>query len=534
MELKQLKTDGSSLDKWLKFLEAIYSEFLNNRELYKLREEFSLYLDDPNTTLHQKYKFLISNTILKKYHSRDVENEARKTDAFGRELFIKYFRNILSRPSLAKTKEDTVEITGLNLNFSEVEQELHSHLTTELKKSRLRLKFCFTKTEPIQLTTLNDSSEDYLKQYLNGEIDIADGLKNLLDRYLISLVKKSSSLDGSKIKEDTLICLNEQEYKISDLKMKQILDNLKIGYFEVLKSYAKTIKIIAGNNIYMDERKTLNLPGINFAVVAGQDIILAEEFSLNTSGKNGFKLADSQAYGVSKAAPKLCAGLSGEDGLDGFSGENGGHIFIKAERNIVNIERISSLKSSGGNGSPGQKGGCGQKGGVGQDTGDAEADEPPSSVTPSFVAAFARIPGYNIKTGKFDDESEKSGNGGNAGKAGLGGEAGFAGEISIRDSLGWIKNKNDEKEAIECSSNLKVLIDKLNEDKKLNCSQGTKGDDASEDVSGGEAGEPGTYGCDHVRYNDNFYERTKDKKGNSICKIYSCNIYIVLTYYFLH
>lgn len=510
-----MKTDGSSLDKWLKFLEEIYSEFLNNRELYKLRDKFSRSMDDPNTTLHQKYLFIIGNTILKKYHSSDVENESRKTDAFRRELFTKYFRNILSPPSLAKTKEDTVEITGVNLNYSEVEQVLHAHLSTELKKSRLS----FTKTKPFQLTTLNDSSEDYLKQYLNGDIDIADGLKNVLDIYLLSLVKKSSSLDGSKLKEDTLICLNEQEYKIGDFKMKQILENSKISYFDVLKSYAKTIKLIAGNNIYMDESKTLNLPGINLAVVAGQDIILAEEFSLNTSGKNGLKLANSQAYGVSEPATKLCAGLSGEDGLDGFSGDNGGHIFIKAERKIVNIERISSLKSNGGNGSTGQKGGCGQKGGKGQDTGDAEADEPPSSVTPSFVAAFARIPGYNIKTGKFDDESEKSGNGGNAGKAGLGGEAGFAGEISIRDSHSWIKNKNDEKETIECSSNLKVLIDKLNEDKKLSCSQGTKGDDASEDVLGGEAGEPGTYGRDHVRYNDSFYEKTKDKKGNSMCKI---------------
>ena len=101
------------------------------------------------------------------------------------------------------------------------------------------------------------------------------------------------------------------------------------------------------------------------------------------------------------------------NGLDGFSGGNGGQIYFNAERTLVNLKEIASIDSSGGNGSDGQIGGNGQEGGKGIDHGDAVA-EPfgPCFFAPSFVIAFARPPGFDPVTQKFNAKlSEFSGGG---------------------------------------------------------------------------------------------------------------------------
>jgi hypothetical protein len=129
---------------------------------------------------------------------------------------------------------------------------------------------------------------------------------------------------------------------------------------------------------------------------------------------------------------KNCDGNPGIDGFDGFCGENAGHIYIRAEKQIKNIKNIKEIKFSGGEGSDGQMGGSGQTGGPGLDTGDAEAEDFGKCIfTPGFVVAFARFPGLDTETGEFTIKSELSGKGGDAGKAGFGGMGGFASEIFV-------------------------------------------------------------------------------------------------------
>ena len=247
--------------------------------------------------------------------------------------------------------------------------------------------------------------------------------------------------------------------KLGEMNAKSVFDMLAIDYKRLLKCYANTIKVIAGNNVYIDEPSVV-LHSINLGIVAVQDIVLPSSFELDVSGLEGIAFAKKQAYGIAvEMSEKATAGRSGDNGLDGLCGENGGHLYVKADRDIVNLDSLASLKFSGGNGASGQMGGIGQKGGVGLDTGDAQAEEfGPCITSPSFVVAFARIPGLDTTTGKFTMKGELSGNGGDAGCAGFGGGGGFPSGIFIKDNERWIKSKKD---TIESSDNLKELIEKL-------------------------------------------------------------------------
>lgn len=154
----------------------------------------------------------------------------------------------------------------------------------------------------------------------------------------------------------------------------------------------------------------------------------------------------------------------------------------------------------------GQKGGEGQKGGKGIDTGDAKAqDIGMCLLNARFSAAFARIPGYNPDTNEFDLNQEKSGRGGNAGRAGFGGQHGFAAQVLIIDHTDFIRNTRGDKERFEFSDGLAALKERLEREKKIECVNGATSQNASTDVEGGKAGEPGYYGLDHVMMASEFF-----------------------------
>lgn len=136
--------------------------------------------------------------------------------------------------------------------------------------------------------------------------------------------------------------------------------------------------------------------------------------TINTSAPNAVSFQFKQAFGEPKANISYKVdGVSGVSGMDGFAGGNGGHLYVRAEREVVHMKDISSIDTSGGNGSDGQVGGDGQQGGQGIDNGDAVA-EPFGNCffSPAFVIAFARPPGFNTETQKFDEKlSEFSGRG---------------------------------------------------------------------------------------------------------------------------
>jgi hypothetical protein len=220
---------------------------------------------------------------------------------------------------------------------------------------------------------------------------------------------------------------------------------ISVSYEQVLACYAATIRLLAGHNLYIDyncrekkKNKTIRLPGINVAFMAQNDIVLppfssisddnvnghdttaTAKFQIDTSGRSGapFQHSDALAGGApdnkegEAASAKKAAGLNGENGLDGFSGQKGGNVLMHAlNGRIRNLNKednkkserggegdIVEIRTNGGDGSGGQKGGSGQKGGGGEDMGDAIAyDFPACYLTPGFsmyVNTQTRQPRY--------------------------------------------------------------------------------------------------------------------------------------------
>ena len=513
-KLKELKSSNNGLLLWAKFLEDVYSEFLNNRDLFHEREAFNNYIFDWNKDLHEKYRFLVENVHLKKYHTEQLEIESKYQKNSRHGQFESYFKYILSPPLLTRTNPETVEITGMNLNYEDADKCLKHYISNQLAKAKLKIT---TEKDETYLTideSVLNSQPILLGSYLNGDIEITPRLKDALDRHLKSfyLVKNKSASDKGHLNENTEIA-GLKEKKLGNLKMKDVLNNLKISFSKVMRCYTSTIKLIAGNNIYIDKRKEIELHGINIALIAQNDIVLAKGLKIDTSGEPGQEYKNNpQAFCIENvAAEMLKPGLSGEDGYDGFSGDNAGQVYIKADGQIYNLTLIDSILCKGGNGSCGQKGGSGQKGGIGANTDDAKCDDIGTCYfNPGFSAAFARIPGLNPNTGKYENTWEMSGRGGDAGKAGFGGEGGNASDIFIKDNQSFIKY-NKEKEKFEFSSNLTNL------NEKLICLQGENGTNGSTDVNGGEPGEPGTYGLDETMYCDGGFMKNKTIKGKYYC-----------------
>lgn len=514
-ELSKLKNNTNGLKQWISFLGNVYDEFLNNRQLFKLRGQFDKFFKDPAKKLHDKYNLLVSNEHFKKFHSNELESKCKQADAVWREQFDKYFVNILAAPSLMNTKEDVVEISGINLNYEDCDELLKQHVNEQLKKSQLFVN-------ESHLCTLKDDL--LVRQFLNGDYELIDGLKRLLDRNMKTFYvfkNKTTLKDTQMLTVDVEVVQEDTVAKLGDLKMKKVLSELKITYFQVLRCYAASVKLIAGNNIYLDGCKKLLMPGINVGMFAARNIVLPKEFSIDTSGEPGLKFRKEQAFSYSsgEAAQSKC-GADGEDGFDGFCGQNAGHICFKANVSIVNLEFVESIVCKGGDGSEGQRGGQGQKGGKGTDTGDAQTEDVGACyLNPSFSAAFARIPGLNPDNGNFDIDHEKSGRGGNAGKAGFGGQQGFGAQVLLSDETSFIKNSNGDKENFEFSDNLATLKRRLVKEKKIQSVDGTAGKDASIDVKGGDSGEPGYYGLDHIMFVSGFFE---SKNQNGIKGKFSC------------
>ncbi|CAF0787513.1 unnamed protein product [Brachionus calyciflorus] len=473
----------SDLNKWSEFLNNVYNELLNNRNLFSKRKSFAERLETAKSLI-EKYEILVKETKIKNFA---LENFCQQNNYARRDELENCLRNVLAEPKLAHI-QSTVEITGLNLNYSETEKKLDHFVKQQLRNARL----CLNDQEGsiILYTEENDPSFNYSALY-NQKIEVTDELRELIDRLIkVNYVIKDVKLDEKgRLTEETEIA---EIGKLGDIKLQDILTRLKIDQAHLIPCFCRTLKILAGNNVYIDKQE-VKLKSINIVITAGQDIILPKQFILDTSGFNGQQFEFKIAYGEKTKAGKLQMGKNGQDGFDGMSGYNGGNVYITAARRIENLESIKLLNVSGGFGSDGQKGGNGQTGGVGEDTGDAEAEDFTAPILkPKFAAAFARIPGYNTETNKFDNENEKSGNGGNGGKNGFGGALGFAGKILIKDEKDFIRTNAEDSEKFDLSLNQSFSFD------RIKAENGKSGSKQNERAEGGDAGLPGSYGWDHV------------------------------------
>ncbi|CAF0718769.1 unnamed protein product [Brachionus calyciflorus] len=510
-EIKKLKLEALNIEKLVEFAKSIYNEILNNQILFKKRHELNEIINS-NANFLTLYNSLMNYEELNKFKNPLVEKLAKENVFKRQEMVVNCLKKLLAEPSLIfyrdKSENQVVEINGVNINSSEIYPLIDKHVQEEISKTEV-----FNLEEVLSVKDPNLKMKDLLEK---SQIPIE--LKKLFDKRIKTkfLIKSREKLHNGNIDAQTEINLNGKFEKLGDLKAQQLFNILKIEFKFVKKSLIKTIKIIAGHNIYVEE-KELKFKGFNLGIVAGNDIVLPMDAIIDTSGTDSIEFDNIQAHGYDNFREEKCvAGHDGVDGFDGFCGENGGHLYIKAENCIQNICYMEKIKYNGGNGSKGQMGGYGQEGGAGQDTGDAEAENFGKCLfSPAFVVAFARIPGLDPETGEFSRKSELSGDGGSAGKAGFGGMGGFASELLIQDSNGWLKNKKEDKEKFESSENWKMLVEKLNQEKKVIGNQGTAGDNAEfKNVLGGQSGKAGTYGSDHVIYVDGLFSGRVNKKGD--------------------
>lgn len=92
-------------------------------------------------------------------------------------------------------------------------------------------------------------------------------------------------------------------------------------------------------------------------MIAAQNIVLPDALKIDISGQNGQEFKYDQAFSFSSIKQEdelLTCGKNGVNGFDGSSGQNGGHIYLRAENQITNLDKIELLNSRGGNGAVGQ------------------------------------------------------------------------------------------------------------------------------------------------------------------------------------
>jgi hypothetical protein len=351
----------------VEFIEKVYAKFLNNQELFKRRAIISKQFSESKNMLDM-YETLIREKELNELANDNIAKLAKENLAKRREILEKSLKNILAEPSLLsyrdKSDKTVLEISGINLNYEEVEASIRSFIDKELKKCNFLYFAEDPETKNLYLTINNDKLK--FEEFLKENNQIIPEIKNLTERHIKTkfLIKKESKVvkNNEKTIEKLTVKSKVAEYdenkifkhfaELGEMNAKYVFEKLKLCYGKILRCFAGTIKIIAGNNVYLN-KKNLELHGINIGIVAYQDIVLPNDFQIDTSGFDGVKFEKYSAYSNADVAKKKEPGQSGDDGYDGFSGDNGGHIYIKAERQIKNINKISEIKFNGGKGAEG-------------------------------------------------------------------------------------------------------------------------------------------------------------------------------------
>jgi hypothetical protein len=294
------------------------------------------------------------------------------------------------------------------------------------------------------------------------------------------------------------------EEKKTDNDLVELIANLNLDLYDVLAVYYKTINIVTGNHLYIDDNITL--PGINLFFFSNHKIFLEKDCKIDTSGKDAPKYKYKKArngefYREDKNTP---SGENGDSGENGYAGQNAGHVFIKARDEIANLDSLQ-CKAIGGDGADGQVGGDGDQGDKGSKTPDAEADDTGHWCEQSFLAT-ARFSAIG-RGGKLI-RGERSEPGGHAGLTGIGGSGGHVGDVILEDKRHTIQCLNGNEE-IEIQSSIEPATLK----KHLLAHAGMSGKDLKECGKGGEAGKAGLMGLDESHSKKGFWHKTKDRQG---------------------
>jgi hypothetical protein len=476
----------------LDFIQTIQEAVKDNREFFDkravLRTEIDNFLGKKAASHFPKlYQFIVGSgkkqaglTTLKSDEVEQLEEALKKESKFYLEV-LNLLKQAVEKPKLSPyPSESKLEISGQSLSWKDCMTALRAKMQKQLNVFGL---------------ALNTKDQLYVqdKTLLGGDItSFPDKLQPLFKRRIRTKYPYDQRQSGWP------------EEKASDEALVKLVTELEINFYDVLASYYKTIEIVTGHHLYIDDN--ISLPGINLSFFSKHNISLKKDCKIDTSGKDAPKYTDKKArngefYRVDKATP---LGKNGDNGGNGYAGQNAGHIFMKAKNEIVNLETLN-CKAVGGKGEDGQIGGDGDQGVEGKMTPNAKAEDTGHWCEQSYLAV-AWYSGIR-RNGKIN-YVEVSGPGGHAGLTGLGGSGGRCGGITLEDKQHTVQFLEDGQE-IEVQPLNKLAKFKAN----LQISAGKPGDDLKESGKGGEAGKAGLMGLDHSQYKKGFWYSTKERHG---------------------
>jgi chromosome segregation ATPase len=487
------------LERMLKFIKAIQNAIKDNQTFFNkrkdLRDELKEFSDQANASNFQElYQFIIGTgkkqAGLTKQQCEDIEllEAAVKEEPKFYSDILNLLKQAIAEPQLnAYPSIFKLVIYGQNLSWKDCMQVLRGKIQKQLEVCGLGLK---TERNIVTLHVTN---------------------KQLLGKGIASLPKALQPLLKQRIRTKYL-CGKKQsgwpEEKLSGEKFETLINGLELGFSDVLSSYYKTIEVVTGRHLYIDEN--IHLRSVNLACFSKHDIHLEKGCKINTSGKDApeythEKVRDGKSYRGSENKPK---GHNGDDGGNGYAGQNAGHIFMKAKNKIENLDTLE-CKATGGKGADGQVGGDGDEGQEGLKTSAAQADTLGSLCEQSNLA-IAHDSGirYDKEGKKIIRKVERSEDGGHGGLTGLGGSGGHGGSITLEDKDHTIEYPEDKRE-VDVQSFSKFA--KIKEHLKIGA--GEPGEDVDKYGKGGEAGKAGLMGLDHSLVKTSWWRSPVPSQG---------------------
>ncbi|RNA44680.1 hypothetical protein BpHYR1_053708, partial [Brachionus plicatilis] len=301
-ELNELNRQSSKLDKLIQFVQAVYNQLLTSESLFRKRAELKsvLYSDISFIDL---YTHLVNERELSQFKEPIVEQLAKENVYKQRELVVNCLDKILADPVLnnyrdSKSGHMVIELNAININYEEIEPLIMQHIEQEISKSELfaldstsgkailSIKDKNLKMKHLLGTNIiNNSNDNNINQLLSIEF-IMDLIYACMRRKFLIKNRDSLNVNNGHLSSKSQVKLASKWKNfetLGELNAQKVMQLLDINFASIRKCYMKTLKIIAGNNIYIQSRE-LRMGGVNMAIVAGNDVVLPIGAVIDTSG----------------------------------------------------------------------------------------------------------------------------------------------------------------------------------------------------------------------------------------------------------
>ena len=249
------------------------------------------------------------------------------------------------------------------------------------------------------------------------------------------------------------------------------INSLKLPYKDVVGRCVDEIEVVCCNFVF---DKSASYPGVHLTINA-EDAQCLEGAEVDGSGRSGGSFVHkTAAHGADLRRGAEPEGRPGSDGCHGRDGRHGGHVAIKVTNPIKDFQFLK-ITSNGGDAGEAQLGGNGDQGKKGRDGKDGKAADTCKDGSGQTCVSFGK-------------EGSVGGPGGSPGRTGWPGRPGLAGKVLVEqagNSQAW-----SGRDGVSAGCVLQK---------------------ATVPPAGGEGGEPGLYGLDHVKDKENLWKKQTEE-----------------------